>query len=379
MESKTFRAPTIMQALEQVQEELGPEALVVSVREAPTGPAWQVWRSHGVEVVAMAGNDPASPVETPSSAETLSIQAAVAAAVDEPAADASQALASQVERLQKQIHSLSKEMDRLESGEWPLALNKAYGQLIGAGVDPAIARKAALVSANSLGTWALEDQEQVRTHLSQQLTAGLRIRSDSVVAQDRIVFAVGARGVGKTAALAKIARAAVRNRKRVVWICADTNRMGAIPEAQAYAEALGIEMKLAYTPAELAQGVDASSSADLTLVDTSGCNPYLEREVLALGAALTAVPARTTYVVAPATAKDSDLLKLQSMAAPFSPAGIILTKLDETRTPGSSFNLAWRSQWPLVYFTDAPQVLEGFHRADPERLVHAIFREGWMQ
>ncbi len=39
-------------ALQRVQEELGPEALIISVRQVPAGPAWQVWRKPMVEVVA---------------------------------------------------------------------------------------------------------------------------------------------------------------------------------------------------------------------------------------------------------------------------------------------------------------------------------------
>lgn len=51
--TKTFRAPNMLLALQQVQRELGSDAIVVSMRKVPGGPAWQVWREPIVEVIAM--------------------------------------------------------------------------------------------------------------------------------------------------------------------------------------------------------------------------------------------------------------------------------------------------------------------------------------
>lgn len=379
MESKTFRAPTIAQALEQIQTELGSEALVVSVREAPAGPAWQVWKSHDVEVVAMAGNDLAPPAVDLKPLGTAAVADDVPVATPPRPQASPDALVGQVERLQKKIQSLTQEMDRLSTGEWPHALSGAFQDMLDAGVDAGIARKIALVTTKSLGSWALEDPAQVRKHLSQQMTAGIKVRSEAALAKDRIICAIGARGSGKTTALAKIAHRAVQKGQSVMWICAGTTKMGSILEAQAYGDTLGIDVGLAYTPNDVTEMIAENDDRDLILVDTAGSNPFLEREVLELGAVLTAIPARVTYVVAPATAKDQDLQRLQAMAAPFNPSGLILTKLDETSSPGSAFNLAWRSQWPLVYFIHSPQLLDGFKRAHPARLVHAFFREGWLQ
>jgi len=379
MESKTFRAPTITQALEQIQTELGPEALVVSVREAPTGPAWQVWRSHDVEVVATAGNGSSPPaIEMKPGSHASPAEEAPIVATPHPKAS-SEALVGQVERLQKKIQSLTQEMDKLATGEWPHALSRAFQDLLDAGIDAGVARKIALVTTKSLGSWALEDSGQVKKHLSQQMTAGIKVRSEAAVAKDRIICAIGARGSGKTTALAKIAHRAVQKNQSVMWICAGTTKMGSILEAQAFGDTLGIDVGLAYAPNDVADMIAENEDRDLILVDTAGSNPFREREVLELGAVLTAIPARVTYVVAPATAKDQDLKRLQAMAAPFNPSGLILTKLDETSSPGSAFNLAWRSQWPLVYFIHSPQLLDGFQRAHPARLVHAIIREGWLQ
>ena len=51
MKSQTFRAENMLAALEQVRTELGPEAVILSVRKVLDGPAWQVWKKPVVEVV----------------------------------------------------------------------------------------------------------------------------------------------------------------------------------------------------------------------------------------------------------------------------------------------------------------------------------------
>ncbi|HRF47114.1 MAG TPA: hypothetical protein PLC98_05755, partial [Anaerolineales bacterium] len=53
MQARTYQAPNMLTALERIQEELGPEALIVSVRQIPGGAAWEVWKKPAVEVVAM--------------------------------------------------------------------------------------------------------------------------------------------------------------------------------------------------------------------------------------------------------------------------------------------------------------------------------------
>ena len=51
MATQTFRAPDVMTALEEVQRQLGPEAIIVSVQQVQAGPSWQVWRKPEVEVI----------------------------------------------------------------------------------------------------------------------------------------------------------------------------------------------------------------------------------------------------------------------------------------------------------------------------------------
>ncbi len=52
MNTKTFKADSTIQTLQLVQNELGADAIVVSMREVPVGPLWNPWKKSAVEVVA---------------------------------------------------------------------------------------------------------------------------------------------------------------------------------------------------------------------------------------------------------------------------------------------------------------------------------------
>ena len=66
MITRTVRAENMLTALEVIKKELGPEALIVSVRQIMSGPSWQVWRKPLVEVVAvrLAEGEPAEQLRT---------------------------------------------------------------------------------------------------------------------------------------------------------------------------------------------------------------------------------------------------------------------------------------------------------------------------
>ncbi len=119
-------------------------------------------------------------------------------------------------------------------------------------------------------------------------------------------------GSGKTSTIAKLAAYHSKSLgRKVAWICADTVSAGAIAQSRLFTDALGISLHLAYTPDDLVAAVQAETDADLILVDTPSCNPFQESSVIELGDFLSALRERTTFLVASANSKDTDLNKIQ--------------------------------------------------------------------
>ena len=148
---------------------------------------------------------------------------------------------------------------------------------------------------------------------------------------------------------------------------------GAIAEARTYTDALGLPLSIAYTPADLIQALKDASGADLTLIDMPGYNPLDETQVEELGTFLAEIPNRALLLVASASQKEKDLFQAAASFGIFGLNGLVITKMDETLSLGSVYNLALKSQIPLVYFSSGKGTAGGFQTASAEGLVSTLF------
>jgi flagellar biosynthesis protein FlhF len=435
MITKTIRAESMMVALETVQKDLGPEALIVSVRQVPGGPIWQVWKNPVIEVVAVqmdenekkaapsaaqveAGqSNQAIPLEkqtkTWSPNKKYPVESKVAPIkpvlggmtvpielAESPVKTAAEITRStpldmnefiaeriKLERAaaepkpavpQKPAVAQAKKAEVIVEDEID-AVKSVVARLKAQGIDPELVDKIARVCTETMPMRSLEDEGRLKDSFAQQMETCIRDQKDIAHRTPKVVFLVGPSGAGKTSTTAKLAAHYSRKLgRKVVWVCADTVRTGAIAEARNYAEAMDIPLRLTYTPAELSAVVEAEKEADLILIDTSACNPRNEKSMVELGGFITAVPNRAIWLVVPATGRDVDMLTLANVIKPFQPRGLIITKMDETDIFGTAFNTASRSQIPLVYFTCGTRVVLDLVPAEVDMLTMAVFEERFM-
>lgn len=431
MQTKTYRAPNMLAALQEIQRELGPNAIVLSMREVTGGPSWQVWNKPGVEVVASTE----IPVRKQEASEVLrrdldqnthgrkEIEAILTALAEkrkliaDPAEPVHSNLAekaspvtsreptrwnpptlqqkSQPEenrRSNPAIEVLDEVVDEIldENRQAPIRpveveptippmLKLVQHRLLRQGLDRNMVDHLVQTNLRTLSPAVLNDETRLTRYMQKQLEAILRPQKNSIaILQNRILCLVGATGSGKTSTCAKLAAYYhCTLEKKVVWICADTIRAGAISETRMYAEALEIAHYFAYTPTELAELVASQADADLILIDTPGVNPLDEDKVMELGTYLSQVPNAALYVTAPATTKSADLQQVISTLALFKLKGVIATKMDETFSFGDLFNVLMSTHLPLHYFTSGTQIFGKLHQGEPGKLVAAIFGEGF--
>lgn len=457
MPTKKFQAETMMEVLEMVQKELGSDAIVLSSREIPIGPSWQVWRKPGIEVIAMAPDkksktkSPASPTPrtqesqnqvvkqgknggvewaedrpqiewdagevktepgptkrvspyfqpqqqpTPTQTQTVKrstelennfIQrqkAAVNSSVikrepsvvlpaEKPAVSA--VPGRQLDTIVEQDVQVETKQD---TKRIPAGLAQIKQQLIAQGVDLGLVERLVQTTLTAFSPIVLTDERRSKTLMRKQLEAGLKVEDRFLsTLPGNVVCLVGASGSGKTTTVSKLAVHFSKSMgKKVIWICADTVRAGAIAETKAYADAIGVPLKLAYTPEDLTFLIQSNQDADVLLVDTPGYNPCDEEQMLELGVMLTQIPEDSTYLVAPATTKEADLLQAVSSLGLFKIRGLIITKMDETYSFGSVYNFVYQSQLPMVLFSYGKQILGDLQQADAGKVVSALFGKGW--
>ena len=413
METKTYRAATMLLALQEVQKELGPDAIVISMREVPAN----MLRKAFCEIVATRGVKKAAPLQAaPAKTPAPAAQKAYSAQNSAPARDeaapppAASAPKATVPFSPRVISSRSnatpwlipelggtqenspKEPARPAAAPQPASaepkaameelvahtpLDQVRLKLRTQGLDESLIDRLVQACMNTLSVTRLANENFLNDYVRKQLLAGLKPSIQNLAVGRHVVCLVGAGGAGKTSVAAKLAAYFVLQLgKRVAWIEANTVRTGAIGEARSITESFGVDLYLAYTPEDVREAVEKTAEMDLVLVDTPGCNPRKEAGLVELGGLLTNAAGRLTYLVAPATTKEADLVQAMSAFGPFGLDGLIATKLDEATTVGSIYNLAWSSKLPVIFYSAGTSAMDGLKGSSSPIMVEMLLAEG---
>src|SRR5690606_17386888 len=209
------------------------------------------------------------------------------------------------------------------------------------------------------------------THVLQR-----RISTEDLVGtgHERVVAAlVGPSGVGKTTTIAKLAAifSATRGR-RAALVTTDTYRVGGIAQLKTSAETLQLPFYTLYTREDLDHALEQTAESDLVLVDTPGCNPYdaaMLREMRNLIGSNTPV---TCYLTLAMTGDFDELIAASQRFALLNPAGLIATKLDETRRAPAVIGLVEQTRLPLTYTCAGPLVPDDIAVASPAALADLL-------
>jgi len=270
-------------------------------------------------------------------------------------------------------HPLSGEALTSSSLVLPKAVESMKKHLLDQGVENDIVEKLTRSCAESLSPQTLAKIGLVQDYIGKQMEGHIRILSKAQADTHHLICVVGPSGAGKTNLIAKLAAQAVKEQGlETIWISADTVRTGAIAEARIYADLIGIPLLLVYTPDELKKAIKDCAACPHILVDTPASNPWREASMVELGELLNVIPARATYLTVPATSKDADLRQIQAGYGVFKINGLVITKMDETRSLGSAYNFAWHSQLPLAYFSSGTRLLEDLHYAEAKAFIQEI-------
>jgi flagellar biosynthesis protein FlhF len=158
-----------------------------------------------------------------------------------------------------------------------------------------------------------------------------------------LIALVGPSGVGKTTTAAKLAaHARIEQRKSVTFISCDVYRVGAFAQLERFASLLGAGIEIANDAAELRRKIE-EADADLVIVDTAGAIRHGNDGPEAALGGLAARPVkvrpgavarhRDTLLCLPASLRATDAERFATAFAAAGPTALVLTKLDETRSP----------------------------------------------
>ena len=417
MKIKRFVAKDMRQAMREVREEQGPDAVILSTRRlaegieviaaidydealireaarhgAPSAEAPEASTAVAADEPQVAAVPPPAPqppkrplhaiaaapaghlppLPQPSRMEppvampplvAVPSPAATHPAVDRTAQDTARLraeLGSMREMLEMQLSSLAwNDMDRRQPQR-----ARVLRELTRLGIEADVAR--ALVAE-------LPDQltaEQARYLPLGMLSRSLVISGRGLSDVAGVTALVGPTGVGKTTTIAKLAARAVlrHGADQVALISTDHYRIGAAAQLEHYGRLLGVRVYPAHDVASLRKVLGLLQGRQTVLVDTAGVaasDPRMAQQMDVLAAA---GGLRACLVLA-ANAQ-SDALE-QSIRAyePLQPQACILTKLDEAPSLGGALSVLIRHRLPLDYTTDGQRVPEDIAEANARTLV----------
>ncbi|MCC5822971.1 MAG: flagellar biosynthesis protein FlhF [Phycisphaerales bacterium] len=229
-----------------------------------------------------------------------------------------------------------------------------------------------------LDSTELRDTLVVRQAVLREIEASIETRSDSLLAlsastatgRPRVIALVGPTGVGKTTTVAKLAATCkLRHGRRVGLITSDTYRIAAVEQLRTYAGIIGLPLKVANTPDEMAQAIDGFASMDVIIVDTAGRSQHDARRLDELKAFIAAAAPDETHLVLASTVGDTVMRRTAERFKPLGPDRCILTKLDEAVCTGPIAGLTGRIGLPLSFVTVGQEVPDDIEPARADRLA----------
>ena len=327
MQLKVFTAPELHEALAQVRDALGPDALILDRQVETASDGSRSWKVYAAVDAEDAGED-TSP-QPP--------------------------LLHAMQRLERLVDGIArKEATGLRNNLESPAARLAFDSLLEIGTSPSHAFDIA------------DDFAEGRPLSCPALSWGERLYPQT---QREVVALTGPSGAGKTLLAAKLAAYFSIKGVSVAFLSLDTERIGGVAQLSAYADILGLPCRSARNAQEAQEAVRALGSARLLLIDGEGWHGAQHRGIRQLRACLQKIATTRRFLVIPATMDEEDSMHMMRDAAGIAPTDLVFSKIDEAARPGKLVNLAAATGLPLSYCSFGPDVPEHMGWLSPKSML----------
>lgn len=419
MKIKTYVVSTLSDAVAQIKRDLGPDAVILSTRQATGKNTW--WKTGKTQIEVTAALDVAEPdskaLPNPQQASFSQVLKIINQMTEDKLGNLRKELSTLKESIEQKkpvqnglVEPEAAEKNAVSSSAstTPTAIAASPEAHAPNNVYPLLSRVQVpmdqFVRLKDGGKAALQTLKKLMKHgvdasvlqtLAYELIQAPDVNgvpdTDSFAAQwmveriapaapyiagtdPRLIALIGPTGSGKTTTLAKLASAfALEGGKKVGFVTVDAFRIGAADQLGHYASLLQAPCELVRNETELKAALEKMKDLDIVLIDTVGRSPHDAEGIAELAGILAGQENIWKAFVAPATLREEDLYESMRAYAEIDFNRIILTKLDETSRFGSLYNAAFRSEVPLAYFTTGQSVPEDIEEATYERLLDCLF------
>ena len=365
MKIRTYIAKDMRQALRQVREEQGPDAVILSTRAIAGGV--EVSAAIDFENIPPQRVQVSVPVPTPAAAAVP-----VPPPLDFAALMPSAAQSEMGAELRSMRHLLESQLAQLAWNDLTRrqpAQAELLKQLTELGLTQALASQ--LVDELPVNIPFEESQRRTLAGLSRRIA----VTGDVLLERGGRVAFVGPTGVGKTTAIAKLAaRWVLRHGSRdIALVSVDGQRFGAQEQLKVLGRLLGVEAFTLDDVADLPTLLARLPERRLVLIDTAGMSPR-DPELAARGLQFAAMAERAGIDVCltlSAAAQAGVIEEAADRFAVFRPTSCLLTKLDEATSLGGTLSMLVRTGLPVSYVSEGQRIPEDLV---PARAHHVVTR-----
>ena len=389
MKVRVFTAPTMQEAMAQVKNSLGRDAIILHTRRFKKGGVAGFFGHEMIEVMAAVDQislppkgvkKPLKPVlAQPAREESASESSPPQTDTLSVLADRDRKDANPKDGLQDQMNGMRQMLEQLLTRQKSTPASPWYDYLVRNEVQPTIAEQLIQGLPQARSAIVAQQPGLVKQVLLDRIGEYFRLVSgiELTPGKTKKVALVGPTGVGKTTTLAKLAaRFVLDGECSVALITADTYRIAAVDQLKTYADILNIPLEVVYTPADLERALAKHADKSLVLIDTAGRSPKNVEQIQELQQLLAVDAAIETYLVLSCTTKYFDAVDIVEHFSNCVGERIIFTKLDESTNLGTAFNLLY--QFPrlsMSYITIGQNVPDDIELVNPQKLASMLLRD----
>jgi flagellar biosynthesis protein FlhF len=226
-------------------------------------------------------------------------------------------------------------------------------------------------------TPAKADERQAWLFLLKLLANRIQTQEDNILSKGGIAVLMGPTGTGKTTTIAKLAAKAAQKYgpEQVALITIDSYRIGAYEQISTYARIIGCGVKKAQNAEELSDLLFQFRNKRIILIDTAGFGQRDVRLIRQLETLKQSASAKIqNYLVMQANSQYQVMQQTIKAYKQVSLQGCIFTKLDECYSLGEAISAAIEHKLPVSYVTDGQRVPEDLKVAEAKFLITSAAR-----
>lgn len=388
MKMKKYNAPSIAEAMKHIRADLGDDAVILNSKVVVHKKFFGLIKNKSFEVVAGIDRVDKKPVVqslpdiqpqfTPATvAQPMQVSPPVQAAFtmsnqQNPTINAE--LKKELEDLKSLMKSVQKQTIQSQyPDEFTPFLDHLRKQELNDELITQIAE--GLFDYSKQGKIQLTEEE-MRSFTEQYLRKLLEhLPFGGLTYTKRIVNILGPTGVGKTTTIAKMAaRSVLESKKKIGFITTDTYRIAAIEQLKTYAGLLQSPVEVVYNEQDYKAAIEKLQNVDLIFIDTAGRNYKETKYVNDLVQLIDFNEQTESFLVLSLTAKQSDLEAVIDQFDDVPIEKFVFTKMDETNSIGTIFNLMIKYNKGLAYYTNGQEVPEDIEIPTLEKLFELFFK-----